>query len=149
MLRSPRATRVFASGTIAVHNELAAIGDVDNGLAIVEFDGGARAVFYASRTFAHGHETQTEIIGTAGKLLVGAGAARNRVQIADAHGVRQLAVADFFERFADAFLHEMQAFVDACRGERPLALTLNDATEATRIGQAITHSLRTGMPQDV
>ena len=58
MLGSPRATRVFASGTIAVHDELAAIGDVDNGLAIVEFDGGARAVFYASRTFAHGHETR-------------------------------------------------------------------------------------------
>ena len=149
MLGSPRATRVFASGTIAVHDELAAIGDVDNGLAIVEFEGGARAVFYASRTFAHGHETQTEIIGTAGKLLVGAGGARDRVQIADGQGVRQLAVADFFERFADAFLHELQAFVDACRGERPLALTLNDATEATRIGQAITRSLKSGMPEPV
>ena len=147
MLGSPRATRVFASGTIAVHDELAAIGDVDNGLAIVEFDGGARAVFYASRTFAHGHETQTEIIGTAGKLLVGAGAARDRLQIADVHGVRQLTVADFFERFGDAFLHEMQAFVDACGGHRPLALTLNDATEATRIGQAITRSLQSGQPQ--
>ena len=71
MLGNPKATRVFASGTIALHPGLAACGDVDNGLAIVEFDGGQRAVFYASRTMPHGHETATEVIGTTGTLQVG------------------------------------------------------------------------------
>lgn len=146
MLGNPRATRAFASGTIAVHEELAPIGDIDNGLGIVEFDGGARAVFYASRTFAHGHEPSTEVIGTAGKLTVGVGAARDRVVVSDAHGVRQQSVGDFFERFGEAFEREMQAFVDACRGERPAPLSLHDATEATRIGQALTQSLRSGAP---
>ncbi len=149
MLGSPRATRAFATGTIALHPGLAQHQDVDNGLAVVEFEGGARAVFYASRTFAHGHETSTEIIGTAGKLLVGQGAARDRVVMSDAHGVRHVAAADFFERFGDAFLREMQAFVAACRGESALQLTLADATEATRIGLAVTRSLRSGMPEVV
>jgi len=40
--------------------------------------------------------------------------------------------------------HEMNAFVAACRGEAALDLTLSDATEATRIGLAITRSLRSG-----
>lgn len=146
MLGNPRATRAFASGTIAVHEDLAPIGDVDNGLGIVEFEGGARAVFYASRTFAHGHEPSTEVIATAGKLTVGVGAVRDRVVLSDAHGVRQQSVGDFFERFAQAFEHEMQAYVDACRGERPAPLSLRDATEATRIGQALTQSLRSGVP---
>jgi myo-inositol 2-dehydrogenase/D-chiro-inositol 1-dehydrogenase len=149
MLGNPKALRAFASGTIALHPGLGEHGDVDNGLAIVEFQGGARAVFYASRTFAHGHETSTEVIGTAGKLEVGHGAARDRVVTSDVQGVRQVSVADFFERFADAFQREMAAFVAACRGEKPLTLTLSDATEATRIGLAITRSLRSGQAEAV
>lgn len=50
LLGNPRATRVFASGTIALHEGLRRFADMDNGLAIVEFDGRQRAVFYASRT---------------------------------------------------------------------------------------------------
>jgi myo-inositol 2-dehydrogenase/D-chiro-inositol 1-dehydrogenase len=149
LLGNPRAQRAFATGTAAVHPELEALGDVDNGLATVEFEGGARAVFYASRTFAHGHETSTEVIGTAGKLLVGAGAPRDRVVISDATGVRHVALADFHERFADAFALEMNAFVAACRGEAVGGATLADATEATRIGQAITTSLRSGAVVEV
>jgi myo-inositol 2-dehydrogenase / D-chiro-inositol 1-dehydrogenase len=149
LLGHPRATRAFASGTIAAFPDLAPLGDIDNGLAIVEFEGGARAVFYASRTLAHGHETSTEVIGTTGQLLIGAGAARDRVQISDGQGVRHLAVADFHERFAEAFVREMQAFVAACRGEGMAGATLADATEATRIGQAITRSLHSGLPEAV
>ena len=149
MLGNPKAQRAFATGTIALHPGLGEHGDVDNGLAIVEFEGGARAVFYASRTLAHGHETSTEVIGTAGKLEVGHGAARDRVVTSDALGVRHVALADFFERFGDAFQREMAAFVGACRGEEPLTLTLGDATEATRIGLAITRSLHSGQAEQV
>ena len=148
MLGNPKATRAFASGTIVLHPGLAECGDVDNGLAIVEFEGGTRAVFYASRTMAHGHETTTEVIGTAGSLQVGMGAHRDRVQTRDASGVRHRALGDFFERFGEAFQREMEAFVAACHGAKP-ALTLSDATEATRIGQAITRSLKSGMPEMV
>lgn len=143
----PRAARAWATGTIAVHEGLRPIGDVDNGIAVVEFEGGQRAMLYASRTFAHGHQTQTEIIGTGGNLIVGQGAARDRVVVSDTHGVRHEPVADFFERFSEAFAREMQSFVAACRGEQPLALKLSDATEATRIGLAITRSLHSGQPE--
>jgi len=145
----PKAQRVFASGTIALHPGLADCGDVDNGLAIVEFEGGARAQFYASRTFAHGFEASTEIIGTAGSASVGLGAHRDRVQSRDAAGVHHAVLADFIERFDDAFQREMAAFVGACKGEAPVPLTLSDATEATRIGVAITKSLHSGQVEVV
>ena len=149
LLGKPRATRAFASGTIALHEGLRPLGDVDNGMAIVEFEGGQRAVLYASRTFAHGHDTQTEIIGTAGQLLVGQDGARDRVVTSDAHGVHRQSVADFFERFGTAFEREMQAFVACCRGEQAMSLELSDATEATRIGLAITRSLHSGQAEAV
>src|SRR6516225_1318757 len=149
LLGKPRATRAFASGTIALHEGLRPLGDVDDGMAIVEFDGGQRAVLYASRTFAHGHDTQTEVIGTAGQLQVGHGGERDRIVTSDAAGMHRQAVADFFERFGTAFERELQGFVSACRGEQAMPLALSDATEATRIGLAITRSLRSGQVEPV
>jgi myo-inositol 2-dehydrogenase/D-chiro-inositol 1-dehydrogenase len=147
MLGNPRATRVFASGTIALHEGLAACGDIDNGVAICEFEGGRLAVFYASRTMAHGHDTRTEVIGTAGALSVGDNPRANRVTIADASGVRNECTPTFFERFEEAFLLEAQAFVAALHdGAAPGGLTLQDAREATRIGMAMREALGTGQP---
>jgi myo-inositol 2-dehydrogenase/D-chiro-inositol 1-dehydrogenase len=146
MLGNPKAVRAFASGTIALHPGLADCGDVDNGLAIVEFEGGQRAVFYASRTLPHGHETTTEVIGTTGTVQIGFGAHADRTEFRSAAGVQHTALPDFFARFEDAFRLELAAFVAACRGEITSPLTLSDATEATRIGQAITESLRSGLP---
>ena len=40
LLGAGRASRVYASGTIALHGGLAAANDFDNAVAIVEFDGG-------------------------------------------------------------------------------------------------------------
>ncbi|MDY0745537.1 Gfo/Idh/MocA family oxidoreductase [Paucibacter sp. R3-3] len=149
MLGKPRALRVFASGTNALHPALAEHGDVDNGLAMIEFEGGARAVLYASRTMAHGHETSTEIIGTAGKLQIGEHGAKDRILRSDGHGVRHAVLRDFYERFEAAFQAEMAAFVAACRGEKALELELADAVEATRIGLAITKAYRTGQVVEV
>ncbi len=64
------------------------------------------ACFYASRTMAHGHETATEIFGTAGRLAVGQNPRLNRVDIADAHGIRNECTPTFYERFEEAFLRE-------------------------------------------
>jgi myo-inositol 2-dehydrogenase/D-chiro-inositol 1-dehydrogenase len=149
MLGAPKARRVYATGSIVLHEGLAACGDVDNGIAVIEFEGGATAVLYATRTLPHGAESTSEVIGTAGTLQIGMGAHRDRVQLRDSQGVRHRATADFIDIFATAFGHEMDAFVAACRGERDLSLALEDALEATRIGLAITRALRSGQVENV
>ena len=146
LLGNPVPKRVYASGTNAIHTGLQAFGDVDNGLATVEFADGSMASFMASRTMAHGHETLTEVFGTGGRLAVGSNPRLNRVEISDAHGVRNECTPDFYARFADAFLIEAQEFTDAALGRRTLSLTLHDATEATRIGLAMTQAMREARP---
>jgi myo-inositol 2-dehydrogenase/D-chiro-inositol 1-dehydrogenase len=143
-LGGPAIRRVFAAGTIAIHEGLRECGDVDNGLALCEFADGSLAHFYATRTLAHGAETLTEVIGTGGRITIGQNPRANRVDIADAHGVRNECTPTFWERFEDAFVHEAAEFVAAIRDDRPPALTLNDATEATRIGRMLTEAFRTG-----
>jgi myo-inositol 2-dehydrogenase/D-chiro-inositol 1-dehydrogenase len=142
-LGAPKPLRVFAAGTVAVHEGLREFGDVDNGVATCEFEGGKLACFYASRTMAHGHETSTEVFGTQGRLAIGANPRLDRVEISDAHGVRNECTPTFYERFEEAFLRETMEFVQAVREDRSPALTLHDATEATRIGVALRESLLT------
>lgn len=141
-LGGPAPVRVYATGTVAVHQGLKACGDLDNGIALCEFADGKVACFQASRTMAHGHETVTEVLGTSGRLTVGANPRLNRVDIADAHGMRSECTPTFYERFEGAFVNELNAFVDAVLADRPLPLTLADATEATRIAIAIQASIR-------
>ncbi len=143
LLGAGAATRAYATGTIAIHEGLAACDDVDNAVATIEFEGGQIATLYASRTMAHGHETTAEIVGTAGRLTIGRNPSLDRVEIADAHGMRNECTPSFYERFAEAFLNEAQAFVAVVAEDRATPLTLHDATEATRIGIAVTESLRT------
>jgi len=144
LLGANGAKRVYAAGTIAIHQGLREVGDVDNAVATIEFADGQIATLYASRTLAHGHETLTEVVGTAGRLTIGQNPRINRVDIADVHGVRNECTPTFYERFEEAFQLEAQAFVDVVRNDSPPPLTLSDATEATRIAIAVTESLKTG-----
>lgn len=95
LLGAPRATRVYAAGAVALHEGLRACGDVDNGVAICEFEGGRLAMFYASRTMAHGNDTHSEVIGTAGALAIGRNPRANRVEIYDAAGIRNTCTPTF------------------------------------------------------
>lgn len=142
-LGAPDPVRVFATGTIAVHEGLESCGDLDNGMALCEFEGGKIACFQASRTMAHGHESMTEVIGTEGRLTIGANPRLTRVDIADTHGVRNECTPTFYERFEEAFAAELNGFVAAVLHGAPLPLTLADATAATRIGIGIQESIRT------
>lgn len=148
-LGAPKPVRVFATGTVAVHQGLKSVGDLDNGVAMIEFEGGKIAVLQASRTMAHGHETSAEITGTEGRLTIGAGAHLTRVDIADAHGIRHECTPTFYERFEEAFVVELNTFADAVRNDSPLPLSLRDATEATRIGLAIQQSLKSQRSVDL
>ena len=143
LLGGPKPIRVFAAGVVAIHEGLREFDDVDNGVATCEFADGRLACFYASRTMAHGHETLTEIYGTQGRLTVGQNPRLNRVDISDAQGVRNECTPTFYERFEQAFLLETADFVNAVLEDRAPALTLHDATEATRIGIALRQSLQT------
>ena len=149
LLGRPAAKRVYAIGTAAMYPELEPIGDIDNGAAVCEFNDGSMAMFYASRTQAHGHDTHTDVVGTAGKLSIGRNPRQDRLEIADAHGVRSLSTPSFFERFSDAFQAQCVHFVDAVLDGKPFDLTLEDAAEATRIAIALRESRQSGKAVDL
>ncbi len=107
-----------------------------------EFEGGAMATIYASRTMAHGHETATEIIGTERP-------ARRRPRRPAQPGRGRRRARHPHRDHADV-LGALRGRVPArdhpfrrLRAARPARRhsTLHDATEATRIGIALRTSL--------
>lgn len=135
---------VSAIGVCAVHPELAELGDVDNGVAIVEFWGGKIAQFFMSRIMAAGQHDMSEIIGTKGKLSVNSHPAESLVEMHEVGGIRRELPTDYYGRFEHAFVTEANEFTAACLDGTELPFGLTGAVKAVEIATALRDSLNTG-----
>ncbi len=131
---------VFAVGGAYEHKGFEAVDDADNVSALCRLSGGAMANINVSRTAVHGHDTQTEIHGTKGSLLIGQNPSENRLVIKDTHGVRNTCVQEFFARFSEAFLLEAEDFVHCCQTGTQPRISLAEARRATEVSMALRES---------
>lgn len=134
----------YAVGIAAVHPELVNTNDRDNAVGVVEFWGGKIAHLYASRMMAHGQYDCTEVTGTKGALRVNMNAATNLLEMHEPNGVRREVPQDYFGRFAEAFVVEVNEFTDAVLDGTKLPLTLDSAYKALEIGVALQEALVSG-----
>jgi predicted dehydrogenase len=113
-----------------VYSHLAPLGDLDNGIVTIRFAGGGIAVTHVSRTSPVGHDIRCEVVGTHGSVFV-----ENPAPLPP----------DYRERFAEAYVRELQAFVEACR-DGAQGPTLEDDRKAVAIGVAARASAVAGHP---
>ena len=146
-----RPVRVSATRQALVHPQLLEIGDLDNALVTISFDGEGIASTHISRTSAFGHDIRCEIMGADGSIFVGNDAGGPGVTILDARSGDRFP-SDYQARFPDAFRAEIAHFVEACaavqtgasidsaadsgEGPRAAAATLDDDRLAVEIGVA-------------
>lgn len=71
---------------------------------------------------------------------------RTPVNVLTRAGVRHDVVPDTAARYADAFVAELQAFVDCVRSGTPPPVTGADSRAALAVGLAATRALREGRP---
>ena len=134
--------KVWSLGGAYRFKDFALAGDADNTLAMCELDNGTMAMISASRVSSFGHNTLTEIVATEGNLKIGDPPLKNRLQISDKYGVRNECFDTFFERFQNAFLLQIQDFVDCVLENRQPELTMQNATKATLVATALTKSFK-------
>ncbi|KAJ4157139.1 hypothetical protein NW754_008781 [Fusarium falciforme] len=109
---------VSAVGVRAIHPEIEACGDVDNGV---------------------------EILGTKGKLSVNLIPRRNAVELCDKDGaVKTFAHTGWYERYESAFVGETNGWVNALLDDTPLPVPLRSSLTSLKIATALQESLRTG-----
>lgn len=134
---------VYATGGVFVYDELHQIGDVDNATVMLKFEGGCTAVLQCSRNAEYGCDVRMEVFGTRGNLVIGQIQETPLVSFSK-DGVVHDFVGDFVDRFRDAYLAELQAFVDCVRNGGSPEVGFADARLVLEVVVAANRSLQTG-----
>jgi predicted dehydrogenase len=143
-----RVVRVRAYAAPIVDESLAAVGDVDNLVAVLELEGGALATVDLSRNCRFGDDVRTEILGSLGALLIDLLPA-GRVRLGTADGMIDLEGVDVDDVTASGVANQADAFAAAIRGTGPAGPGALASARATLIGRAVQESIRTGESIDI
>ncbi len=136
---------VYSIGDVLAYPEMKAIGDVDNAIATLTFASGALGVIDLSRSGVFGYDIRTEILGTQGTLQVGY-IRETPLLVLTKNNVAHDTVPYFMERFGQAYVDQLQNFVDRVRGGQAPAITCDDGIAALRVSLAATQSLHEQRP---
>lgn len=132
---------VYATGAALAYPEMKSVGDIDNAVVNLVFDNGSLGVVQLSRNAVFGYDIRTEIWGTKGSLQVGY-FRHTPVLVMTGEGITHDVVPHFMQRFKNAYLAQIQNFVEnAQKGSEP-SISGADAAAALQISLAATESLQ-------
>ena len=138
-LMQDEVTEVHAYTTVAIRPEVAQFGDVVASVVNLKFRLGAIGNIESHAQAVYGYDVRTEIIGSRGSILVGS---LNRIPATflTAQGSTQAIADHFLTTFADAYLAEIQDFVERILQDRPLRVSGEDGLRALAISVAAENS---------
>lgn len=140
--------RAYAEGGALVDPAIGAVGDVDNAVVTLRFSGGGLGTLMVSRTTRYGHDLRVEVIGDEGAVQIGR-FRQTPLRLLDRRGVHHDMPHTTPDRLGEAFVTELQAFVDTVlQGQAP-PVTGYDSRAVIRVGVAATQSMHTGRPVDI
>jgi inositol 2-dehydrogenase len=139
---------VYSFGGVLAYPEMAEIGDVDNAITTLQFAGGAIGVIDLSRSGVYGYDIRTEILGTKGTLKVGY-LRETPLLVMTKGSVAHDTVPYFMERFEQAYVSQLQDFVDNVLKDRAPSITCDDGVAALKISLAATRSFKERRPVDI
>ena len=145
-LSGSEAEEIYAIGEALVDPAIRDAGDVDTAIVTMRLKSGALATIDNSRTAVYGYDQRIEVFGSKGSASAG-----NRTPDAhvlmDTTGVHEAKPHHFFlERYAEAYVIEMRAFVEAVLNNQTPPVTGVDGLQPVVMGLAATRSLREGRP---
>jgi len=138
------AKSVYAVGGCYKYPEYAKEGDIDNGVAIINFEDDMICMLYVGRTAPNGYQVETEIVGTEGTLRIAGIPAKNDITLYNNTGAVIECSQDFLERFEDAFVREVVEFVSCINENRKPGIGVIDGIQATKIAEACQKAYETG-----
>jgi inositol 2-dehydrogenase len=138
-LMQDEVAEVHAYTTVAIRPEVAQFGDVVAGLVNLKFAKGAIGNIESFAQAAYGYDVRTEIVGSKGSILVGS-LNKTHATFLTTQGGTQALADHFLSTFADAYVAEMQDFVERILHDRPLRVTGEDGLRALEICVAAENS---------
>ncbi|MDY7080727.1 MAG: Gfo/Idh/MocA family oxidoreductase [Chloroflexota bacterium] len=142
-LMADEIARVYAEGGALVDAGVRSVGDVDNAVVCLRFAGGPMGTLFVSRTTRYGHDLRVEVIGDEGAVQVGR-FRHTPVRLLDRRGVHHDMARTTPERLGEAFVTELQAFVDCIVQDTAPPVSGHDSRATVAVGIAATRSMREG-----
>jgi myo-inositol 2-dehydrogenase/D-chiro-inositol 1-dehydrogenase len=104
---------IHAFGGVLVEPKIGELGDLDTVITTLRFRSGALGAIDNSRRSSYGYDQRVEVFGSQGMVVV-ANRTPHQATLSDARGVHgPLPLHFFMERYTEAYLEEMRAFLKA------------------------------------
>jgi myo-inositol 2-dehydrogenase/D-chiro-inositol 1-dehydrogenase len=137
---------VFAAAGVLVDETIGALGDVDTAVTVLKFANGAIGTIDNSRQAVFGYDQRAEVLGSSG-MVTTENVFPNSATLSDARSVRRDLPQNFFmQRYAQSYLDEMAAFIDAVRNDTPPLVSGMDGRAPVVIALAAGLSQRENRP---
>ncbi len=133
---------IYSVGGCYAYPEFSKYKDGDNLASLMQFKNGSMAFFLAGRTASHGYNVETEIIGTKATIKIASAPQKSIVQILDNKEISKECFQSFQDRFKQAFINEIQEFINCILQSRKPEITFEDGLKATLIAEKATESFR-------
>lgn len=139
-------TEVFAFGNALVDPELGReLDEIDTAMILLRTESGIQCHINNSRSAVYGYDQRVELFGSAGMLLSGNRKPHELRQFG-ANGSETAEPYQFFfiERYQEAFMAELSAFVEVVENGSPPEVGLHDGRQALALAEAAYKSLTEG-----
>lgn len=140
---------VMATGSVLVDPAIGDAGDVDTAMAVLTTASGKQCVITNSRRASYGYDQRIEVHGSQG--MVSAENPRlNMVEMANEAGYSRGPLHNFFmTRYTDAYINEINTFVDWLAG-KPVAVPDGiDGLRSLQLADAAVASVQSGKAESV
>lgn len=139
---------VYAVGGALAYPELKPIGDIDNAIVNMYFENGTVGVVHLSRNAIFGYDIRAEIWGTNGSIQIGY-FRETPIFVMTKEGIIHDVVPHFMERFENAYLNQIQDFVNNVLRDKEPSIKAEDGIAALKVSLAATKSYHEKRPIQV
>jgi inositol 2-dehydrogenase len=136
---------VYSIGGTLAYPEMKKIGDIDNAITSLYFRSGALGTIDLSRNGVYGYDIRTEILGTEGTLKIGY-LRETPILVMTKDGITHDTVPYFTERFEQAYITQLQDFIDNVLQSKPPTVSCADGVAALQASAAATLSFKENRP---
>jgi myo-inositol 2-dehydrogenase/D-chiro-inositol 1-dehydrogenase len=137
---------VYAAGGVMVDPAIGEAGDVDTAVITLRYANGVIGTIDNSRRAVYGYDQRVEVFGSAGSVVVTNNTPHNAIY-SNAEGVHAaLPLFFFLERYTEAYVAEMKAFVASIQQDTPPVVTGLDGRIPVVMGLAAWKSYRENRP---
>jgi myo-inositol 2-dehydrogenase / D-chiro-inositol 1-dehydrogenase len=140
---------LYATASCLVDPAVSVAGDIDSCMVVMRTASGKLCHINNSRRASYGYDQRIEVHGSEGRLLA-ANVTPTTVELANGTSVSADKPLHFFlERYAEAYVRELDAFVTAVVNKRPMPVGAADGRRALVLAETALASLKSGRAEKV